>query len=206
MSDSLVVIFQLAVLIFSVMVHEISHGAVALRLGDPTAKNAGRLTLNPLKHLDPFGSLFLPLMMFFLGGPIFGWAKPVPYNPLRLKNPKIGAGLIGAAGPLSNLLLAGVFGLLLRGIALYASGGMGETLYLFLQMIILINIALAVFNLIPVPPLDGASILFVFLPESQYKLRAFLSRYGFYIIILIIVFDGIRFIGPVIEWLYRIIV
>src|SRR3989344_8287165 len=115
----LFLIFALVILIFSVMVHEVSHGAVADKLGDDTARNMGRLNLNPLNHIDPIGSILLPLFLALLNSPVlFGWAKPVPYNPHNLKDPKKGAALIGAAGPLSNMLLATFFGILSRFIPL----------------------------------------------------------------------------------------
>ena len=205
MDNPLIIIYQLAVLIFSVMIHEISHGVIALKLGDPTAKNAGRLTLNPLKHLDPVGSLLLPLFLFFVGGPIFGWAKPVPYNPFNLKNQKKGAGLIGAAGPLSNLLVAIVFGIFLRILAPLAVQESFAALTVLFQFIVIINIALAVFNLIPLPPLDGANILFALLPKKYYLLHHFLARYGFYVIIFLIAFGGFSFITPIIKVLYYLI-
>lgn len=205
MSTPLLIVFQLIVLIFSVMVHEISHGAVALKLGDQTAKRAGRLTLNPLRHLDPIGSFLLPLFLFLLNGPIFGWAKPVPYNPMNLKNPKTGAGLIGAAGPLSNILLAVVFGLFIRGLAASAGGEGISILISLLQIIVIINIALAIFNLIPIPPLDGSNILFALLPSRYYPIHYFLTRYGFYIIIFLIFLGGFNFIVPIIGFLYRLI-
>ncbi|HEY4475440.1 MAG TPA: site-2 protease family protein [Candidatus Paceibacterota bacterium] len=205
MENSLVIIFELAVLIFSVMVHEISHGAVALRLGDPTAKNAGRLTLNPLRHIDPMGSILLPLLMFALGGPIFGWAKPVPVNPLNVKNPKRGLGIIGAAGPISNLILAAAFGILLRLLALWSGAGAFLAAGDLVRLIILINIALAVFNLLPIPPLDGSNILFSILPPRYLNLQRILMAYGFYILLFLILFNGLRFLIPVIEFLYKII-
>jgi Zn-dependent protease len=115
-SDISFLIFQFVVLIFSVMVHEVSHGLMAESLGDPTARQAGRITLNPLKHIDPFGSLLLPALLVFTHSPVvLGWAKPVPYDPRHLPNPKTAAGKIAAAGPLSNFLLAAVFGIFLPG-------------------------------------------------------------------------------------------
>ena len=105
-------IFQILILIFSVVVHEVSHGYAALALGDKTAQDAGRLTLNPLKHLDPFGSIILPSLSYMLGGFIFGWAKPVPYNPYNLKNRKWGPAIVALAGPFANVSLAVVFGLI----------------------------------------------------------------------------------------------
>ena len=114
--QGIVLIFQLIILLFSVTIHEVSHGAMAYKLGDPTAKDSGRLSLNPLKHLDPFGSFLLPLFLFLVskGSFVFGWAKPVPFNPLLLKKPKRDIGLVAFAGPAANLSLAIIFGLLLR--------------------------------------------------------------------------------------------
>lgn len=200
-------IFQLVVLIFSVMIHEISHGAVAYQLGDPTAKNAGRLTLNPLKHLDPVGSVILPLSLFLLSGGTFiiGWAKPVPYNPLNLKNPRTGSALIGMAGPLSNFAIAIIFAGLIQ--LLTPLGGI-ETIglvTLLFHAVVILNILLAVFNLLPMPPLDGASVLFALLPEKYNAIRRFLIQYGFYILILFILF-GFPVITPIIYWFYRILV
>ena len=196
-------LFELIVLIFSVIIHEISHGYVAERLGDPTARLAGRLTLNPLKHIDPVGSVILPLLLAIpalFGQPtiIFGWAKPVPYNPAYLKDPKRGAGAIAAAGPLSNFLLAAVFGVLLRSISYNP-----PSLALFFSVIILINIALGVFNLLPLPPLDGSKVLFAFLPptEKSFRLMRFLERNGF-LLIIFFVFFGYELIIPVLSALY----
>ncbi len=203
MESALILIFQLIVLIFSVMVHEVSHGYVADRLGDPTARLAGRLTLNPKKHLDPFGSFLLPLGLYILtkGSFVFGWAKPVPYNPLNLKNPKSGGAKIAAAGPLSNLILAGVFGILLR---IFASADSGPSaIALFFSLIIYLNILLAVFNLVPIPPLDGSKVLFAFIPKSEgsHRFMSFLERYGF-LFLLIFIFYGFHLIIPIINTIY----
>ncbi|MBI2033661.1 MAG: site-2 protease family protein [Candidatus Liptonbacteria bacterium] len=203
MDSILILIFQLIVLIFSVMVHEVSHGYVAERLGDPTARLAGRLTLNPLRHLDPFGSFLLPLGLYILtrGSFVFGWAKPVPYNPLNLKNPRTGAATIAAAGPLSNLILAGVFGILLR---IFAPTDFAPSaISLFFSLIIYLNILLAVFNLVPIPPLDGSKVLFAFLGrgEGSHQFMSFLERYGF-LFLLIFIFYGFRLIIPIINTIY----
>lgn len=203
-NNFLILIFQLAVLLFSVMIHEVSHGAVALKLGDPTAKNAGRLTLNPLKHLDAFGSLLLPISLFIISGGTFvlGWAKPVPYNPANLKNPKAGAGMIAAVGPLSNFLVAAVFGLILRLIFPLAANGFIGSLVLLLNTIVATNVILAVFNLVPLPPLDGSNILFAILPPRFGFIQNFLSRYGFWILILFLLF-GFQIISPLFEIIYK---
>jgi len=205
MGNILILIFQLIVLLFSVMIHEISHGAMANRLGDSTAKDMGRLTLNPLKHLDPVGSLLVPLSLFLISGGsfVFGWAKPVPYNPYFLKNPKRDAGLIGIAGPLANLSLALVFGILLR--IIFAIGFAGEPLIIFLNIIIFVNVLLAIFNLVPIPPLDGSKVLFAFLPDSAKEINIFLERYGFFIV-LIFIFFGFQLIMPIIYAIYNLIV
>lgn len=175
------------IFIFSVVIHEVSHGAMALAFGDQTAKNLGRLTLNPIKHIDPFGSVILPLSMWFLSmlsggqGIIFGWAKPVPYNPDNLSNRRWGQALVGAAGPLANISLALVFGLLLR--ALPASENVPEQeqqfLGSFFAFIVFVNLWLALFNLIPIPPLDGFKLFSVVLsPSASYMLEMQIARLG----------------------------
>src|SRR3989344_2529066 len=150
------VIFSIAVLIMSVVIHEVSHGYAALYLGDPTAKYAGRLTINPLKHLDPFGSVILPILLAITkAGFIIGWAKPVPYNPYNVRYGRWGEALVALAGPASNLLLAFLFGLVFR-----LGGGFLPVPFLSLAVsVILINVVLAVFNLVPIPPLDGSKLL-----------------------------------------------
>lgn len=200
----LIVVFFVIILIFSVIIHEISHGYVALRLGDQTAKLSGRLTLNPMKHIDFIGSILVPLFLILLGGPVFGWAKPVPYNPFNLKDPKKGAGIIAAAGPASNLALALVFAIFVR--IMVATGAlMSAELFLFFNLIIQVNIALAIFNLIPIPPLDGSGILFSLLPAGNEGMIRFLRQYGF-IILLILIFSGLTFLGPLITGIHRLMV
>src|SRR3989344_8968751 len=148
MDGVIILIFQLAVLIFSVMVHEVSHGAAALKLGDTTAKDQGRLTLNPVKHLDVFGSIVLPITLYILSGGAFvmGWAKPVPFNPNNLKNPKRDSGIIAMVGPLSNLTVAIIFGLILRLIFPLADISIFASLILLINFVVFINILLAIFN------------------------------------------------------------
>jgi Zn-dependent protease len=154
-------IFLYIVVVISAVFHEYSHGWMANYLGDPTAKYAGRLTLNPLKHLDPIGTVIMPLfLLFFLGG-FIGWAKPVPYNPYNLRDQKYGSAKVGAAGPGANFLIALIIGLFLR---FFPPGGF---LYLALTWIVYINIFLGLFNLIPIPPLDGSKLLMDFFPQSK---------------------------------------
>jgi Zn-dependent protease len=183
-----ITIFSLIVLLFSVIAHELAHGYVAYSLGDPTAKYEGRLTLNPLKHLDPFGSIILPLLLFIAGSPfLFGWAKPVPINPYNFTDKKYGEIKVSAAGPASNFLLAIFFGLLLRFIPNeIILNNLG--IEIALRYIIIINLWLAVFKLIPVPPLDGSWILFSFLPDSLQYVKIFLKQYGILILVFLIFF------------------
>ncbi|PIR87597.1 MAG: site-2 protease family protein [Candidatus Harrisonbacteria bacterium CG10_big_fil_rev_8_21_14_0_10_45_28] len=200
----LIVIFFVVILIFSVIIHEISHGYVALWLGDHTARLAGRLTLNPLKHIDPIGSIIVPLVLILTGGPVFGWARPVPYNPYNLKDPKRGAGLIAIAGPISNLALALVFAIFVR-IMVGANILLSAPLFLFFNLIIQVNIALAIFNLIPIPPLDGSGILFSLLPARFERVMLFLRQYGF-VILLVLIFSGLSFLGPVILGIQKLMI
>lgn len=193
-------VFQLIVLIFSIMIHEIAHGAMALRLGDDTAQKLGRLTLNPLKHIDPVGSIILPAILLLFQSPfLIGWAKPVPYDPRRLRDPKTGAALIALAGPTSNITIAIFFGLLLR------LSIMPVASVTLIALIVYLNLLLAIFNLIPIPPLDGSKLLFYFLPQD-YRLQAILETYG-PILLLIFVFGGfLQFIIPIIQFLFQLIV
>ena len=205
MNDVVALVFQLAVLIFSVIVHEVSHGLAALKLGDTTARDAGRLTMNPLKHLDLFGSILLPISLFLLsnGAFVIGWAKPVPYNPYNLRNPRRGAGIIGAVGPLSNLVVAAIFGTALRfGIPLIA--GVPESFWQAVSYIVFINVLLAVFNLVPLPPLDGSNILFALLPPQFAGVQRFLTRYGFWLLLLFIFF-GFQFLVPIVAAIYKLL-
>lgn len=197
---ALTFIFSLVILIFSVIIHEVSHGYAALFLGDRTAQDQGRLTLNPLKHIDPIGSIIFPALSLLLGGFIFGWAKPVPFNPYNLRNRKYGEALVAAAGPASNFLLALAFGLALRwspSLAASAAAGLVAT-------IVLINLMLGTFNLIPIPPLDGSRILGVLLPEQFQKARSILDRWGLVIVILLI-FILAPIASIVVSWLFTLI-
>lgn len=202
----LIVIFQIIVLIFSAIVHEVAHGAVAERLGDPTARLLGRLTLNPVRHIDPFGSIILPVLMFIASGGtmMFGWAKPVPYNPFNLKRPDRDAGLIAVAGPASNLVLAFVIGALYK--LAGGSGAFDPTVGAaapFVEAIVYINVILAVFNLVPLPPLDGSKVLFAILPPSARSVRAILEQYGM-VLVIFFIFFGFRLILPAVTMLYNV--
>jgi len=178
-------IFQIAILIMSVVAHEVAHGYSARMLGDQTAEYEGRLTLNPLKHLDPFGSFILPLISYQLGGFLLGWAKPVPYNPYNLRPGRFSEALVALAGPAVNLAIAIFFGLILR---LSALVSFSQPFLEIVASIVVINIVLAVFNMVPVPPLDGSKILFAFLPQSMLHLRDTLEQYGFALLLLFIFF------------------
>ncbi len=182
MDSSIGIFLQIAVLIFSVVIHEVSHGLAAYRLGDPTAKYAGRLTLNPFSHLDLWGSFIVPLFLTISNvGFVFGWAKPVPYNPYNLRDQKYGPAIVGAAGPLSNLALILISGVLLR--AMLVSGTSDGLLVHALALMFIINIALMVFNLFPIPPLDGSKLLFAFLPISEYTKQT-LEKNGLVILLV----------------------
>lgn len=192
-------IFQIAILVFSIVIHEVSHGAVAYALGDETAKSQGRLTLNPIPHIDLFGSVFLPALMILSGGPVFGWAKPVPYNPYNLNNQKwLGRispeALVGLAGPGANIFLAIFFGLLVRFAGVFGLPAAFIDIAIFITII---NLGLAVFNLIPIPPLDGSKLLFAFLPESARKLELFFESYGFILLLVFVFFLSGILIYPI---------
>lgn len=209
MSEPIILIFQLAVLLFSVMVHEVSHGVIAYKLGDDTAKVMGRLTLNPMKHLDPIGSFLVPLLLYLSSGGSFilGWAKPVPFNPLKLKNPTTGAALIGAAGPLSNFTMAIIFGLLIRALGPMAVAAPAvAAVIFFLNIIVFINILLGVFNLVPIPPLDGSKLLFALVSDRYMQFKVLLERYGFFILLGFLFFGGLSIMFPIIQVIYGLIV
>ena len=181
----MIIIFSIAILIMSVVIHELSHGYMADRLGDPTPRLQGRLTLNPLKHLDPVGSLIVPLLTSIFGF-TFGWAKPVEYNPYNLRNKRQGEFLIAIAGPISNIALALIFGTIIRFVT---AGAVEVTPFVEIcSYIVVINIILAIFNLIPLPPLDGSKLLFSILPNQYGRLRMTLEMYAPIFIIIVIFF------------------
>ncbi|MDP3974208.1 MAG: site-2 protease family protein [Candidatus Daviesbacteria bacterium] len=181
---------SIVILLFSVIIHEVMHGVMALKFGDSTAQRAGRLTLNPIPHIDPIGTLLLPALLILTGSPIlFGWAKPVPVNPLNFSNLKRGELMVSAAGILSN------FGLAALAVIIYhILNGLPQTFPAIvgslLQFTIMINLILGIFNLLPIPPLDGSKILLSQLPYNLAKQFQKIEPYGF-LILLILLFTGL---------------
>lgn len=199
------IIFSLIILIFSVVIHEVSHGIMADFLGDPTPRYAGRLSLNPIRHLDPFGSIILPLITYFLFGLPVGAAKPVPINPYNFRDKKWGNLKVALAGPGANLSLALVFGLIMR---FFPSPSTFPGFYLMFSYIVTINLLLAIFNLLPVPPLDGSHVLFTLFPRSMDNAKVFLQQYWLFILFFLILF--LQLIWPLIlkllSWIFQLIV
>ena len=197
-------IYLLPILLLSLSFHEFSHGLASYKLGDPTPKNAGRLTLNPLPHLDPVGTLVLIVTRRI------GWAKPVPVNPRYYDNPRQGLMLVGLAGPTANFILAFLFSLLTKPVIFRFVGsiGLGESTATFLSLAIQINLALAIFNLLPVPPLDGSKILRGFLPTKFDKYLNKLEGPAGMIILMVLAFTGYlgKIIFPVVRLLYNFLV
>ena len=199
----MIYIFQLAILIISIIAHEVAHGATAYYFGDPTAKNQGRLTLNPFKHIDLFGSIILPLILVITQtGFIVGWAKPVPYNPYNLRNRRVGELAVSLAGVTVNLLIALFFGFILRS---SVSFGLSSSVQEIVTYIVLINLVLMVFNLIPIPPLDGSKILLALIPYQYERFARSIERYGIFVLVIFIVFFG-SIISEITFWLFNLIV
>lgn len=195
-------IFYVAILIMSVVIHEISHGFMAEYFGDKTARFAGRLTLNPIKHLDLFGSVLLPAILVLTKAPfLFGWAKPVPYNPNNLSNRKWGTIAVASAGVMANFFIAIVFGLVLR---FGASLSLPPDFYFIVSAIVLVNLGLGIFNLVPIPPLDGSKIFLSFLPASMHRAVEIVEQYSIIFLILFIVyFSG--YLYPILAFLFKLI-
>jgi Zn-dependent protease len=195
-------------ILLAITFHEVAHGWTALQFGDTTAKSQGRLSLNPLRHVDPVGTILVPAVLFLLGGFIFGWAKPVPVDYRRLRQPKRDMALVALAGPSANLAMALCWGLLMSiGIALLPSlPWIGEPLAYMGNIGVTINIVIGILNMLPVPPLDGSRVLVGLLPHAFGRLMVQLEPYGL-IILLILLATGMlgAIIGPPIEWLREII-
>lgn len=198
--EPLTLIVTIVILIMSVVIHELSHGYVAELLGDPTPRLQGRLTLNPLKHLELFGSFIVPIITS-MAGFTFGWAKPVQWNPYNVKNKRWGELMIAIAGPVSNILIAIVFGLIIR----FFAESLSTSFIQIASYVIAINIVLAVFNLIPLPPLDGSKVLFSILPRSMISIREVLERYSIFFFLIVIFFLW-RFVEPIIPFIFKVIV
>ncbi len=195
----------------SVVAHEFAHAYAAYKMGDDTAHLSGRLTLNPFKHLDIFGSILLPLFLVISkAGFVIGWAKPVPYNPNNIRDPKKGTIIISAVGILTNLAIAVVFGLLVRlyistGMPIYAIDGFNLSPILKIStIIVLVNIVLAIFNLIPIPPLDGSKLLFSLIPYKYRLVQNFLEQWGMFILLFFIIFLWEK-VSPIIYLLFSLI-
>ena len=224
-----IILFSIFALIMSAVFHEYAHGWVAYKLGDNTAKNEGRLTLNPIAHLDPVGSIILPLLLVFSNSPFFiGWAKPVPYNPYNLRDRKYGDLKVALGGPATNLILAIGFGLIARLIALplllkqnlvisylqgnyeilleAMQGSLLTSVFVMSVIFCFINLLLMIFNLIPIPPLDGSKVLMAFLPADwQIGLRK-IEPYGFFIIIFLLMFGFFRLLWTPLIILFSLII
>ncbi len=193
--------FELAVLIMSVVIHEVSHGYAAYFQGDHTAEYQGRLTLNPFKHLDLVGSVILPLVLVITHSPfLVGWAKPVPFNPYNLRFRRWGEALVAIAGPVSNIVIALIFGLLIR----FASASLSPAFIQISVVIVFTNLFLAIFNLAPVPPLDGSKILFAFLPNQGGSVRIFLEKYSL-ILAFAFIFYLSSYLYPIVQALFTFI-
>jgi Zn-dependent protease len=202
-------------ILIAIIFHEVSHGYVAYRLGDPTAKFVGRLTLNPLVHIDPFGTILLPLILLYAtkGQFVFGYAKPVPINPMNFSNPRKGMAISAAAGPITNIILATLSVLILKGIiaplAGFSPGLIDENvlkpLMLIFEASVFINVILAVFNMIPIPPLDGGRVLVGLLPSKHARSYSKIEPFGF-IIVIILIYSGLAdyFIMPLINFFLKL--
>jgi Zn-dependent protease len=196
--------------IFAIILHEVMHGFVALRLGDETALRAGRLTLNPIAHIDLFGTIILPAMLLFMHLPVFGYAKPVPVNFGRLRNGRRGMMMVAAAGPLTNLALAAASSIGLHLVTRFGAASLGmsiaEPLFLILQASVIVNVILAVFNLFPLLPLDGGRVFAGMLPIPAARLFVRLEPYGFLILLLLLYTDSVeRVINPIINAIAQVL-
>jgi len=197
------IMLSLIAVFTAIVLHEFSHGYIAFRLGDPTAKVQGRLTLNPLAHIDPIGTILVPIVLVILRSPfLFGWAKPVPVNPNYFRNPYKGMFYVAIAGPLMNIALAlgasaiGRLAILITPLSLLYGRGFSayfvQTIFYLLGFFVIINIILAVFNMLPIPPLDGSRVLTYFLPPEGKRVMMQLERYGFLIVLALLYLGALR--------------
>lgn len=203
-TDILEIALSLIAVFTAIILHEVAHGYVAFRLGDPTAKTRGRLTLNPLAHIDPIGTILVPIFLLIINSPfLFGWAKPVPINPGYFRNPFKGMLYVAVAGPATNLALALATTVIGRVVLLAIpdtllffnhtfAGNLIHVLVYLLGIFVIYNIILAVFNMIPIPPLDGSRVLTYFLPPEGRRVMIMLERYGFIILIALIYLGGLH--------------
>lgn len=200
-------VISVVVLLFSIIVHEVAHGFVAYKRGDSTAKLLGRLTLNPIYHIDIFGSIILPAILILTGAPVFGWAKPVPVNMYNLKNPKRDMIFVSLAGVTANFLLAVIAGIIMFLIrSAGAEGSFLFSVYMVMQYVIVINIVLMIFNLIPIPPLDGSRVVLFLLPRDLAQKYAKIERYGFWIILILLMTNILwKIIAPVATFLIKLL-
>lgn len=204
------IILLIPILFFSIVLHEFAHGFVAYRMGDNTAYHAGRLTLNPLAHVDLVGTIILPAVCYLLGLPLFGWAKPVPVNPTRLPSPRKDMGKVALAGPVVNLTLALIFMVGLKSLDLLGEN-ISDSVFrigaICFQYGVLVNILLAVFNLIPIPPLDGGRIVVALLPlQPALAYDRFFSRFGMWLVLFLVLSGGIRYVLlPVSQLIYGLL-
>ena len=195
MDTSIAFIVGVPAILIAIVVHEFCHGLAADLLGDNTAKDAGRLTLNPIPHIDLWGTIIIPIIMLVTSGAAFGWAKPVPFNPYNLKYQRFGPALVAMAGPFSNLIIAIISFILFKALTPYLDPNT-NLLMIFLINLLVLNLFLMIFNLIPVPPLDGSKVLFAVFADAKYvNFRDVLERQGPIILLLLIVFDNFLNLG-----------